>query len=276
MTDLPKVSALLPAYNAEAFLQRTLDSLAAQTWPNLEIVIADDCSTDRTPRIIAAFARGRPNVRILTREENLGWLRNTNDLMAQATGEMMFFAFHDDVIAPDYVEKLARRLMADQKAILAYSWMRTEFVSGKVRILKFRIMHQLRFWRLLRMWLMVRKHPRWVVPNRGVFRREAFTRIGGIRPNEAGEYGADWAWLLHLSALGRMVMVPEVLCFKYYQKTSLSVGWTHDARMALAQQSAGFREIDLSPASRFEKYVLRRLLTHRVVALKDKARKDPE
>ena len=61
----PRVTAMLPSYNGEAFIQRTLDSLAAQTWDNLEILIADDCSTDRTPQIVADFAAGHANVRLL-------------------------------------------------------------------------------------------------------------------------------------------------------------------------------------------------------------------
>ncbi len=275
MTGHPKISALLPAYNAEAFLQRTLDSLDAQTWPNLEIVIADDCSTDRTPEIIAAFAKDRPNVRVLARETNLGWLRNTNDLMAQATGEMMFFAFHDDVIAPDYVEKLAGRLIADPKAILAYSWTEQRHPDGRLKVMRYRAMHNVRHSRLLRVWLMAQFRSQWYLPNRGLFRSEAFRRIGGIRPNDAGEYGADWGWLLHMAALGRFVMVPEVLCWKYYQKTSLSIGWANSPDQRLALARSGLREIELAPLSAFEKNFLRRYLTRRLREREADLGKDP-
>ena len=95
----PKVTALVPCYNAAAFLDRTLYCLSSQTWPDLEILIGDDCSTDATLDVVRAFAASHPNVRVITREKNLGWLRNSNDLMAKAEGELMFFAFHDDVVA---------------------------------------------------------------------------------------------------------------------------------------------------------------------------------
>ena len=117
----PRVSALVPCYNAAEFLDKTLDCLARQTWPNLEILIADDCSTDATPRIVEAFVKAHPNVRVLPRSRNLGWLENSNDLMANATGEYCFFAFHDDLIAPTYVEKLVAALDEEPEAILAYS-----------------------------------------------------------------------------------------------------------------------------------------------------------
>ena len=92
----PKVTAMVPCYKSAGFVGLTLDCLAAQTWPDLEILIGDDHSPDDTLAVVRAFAAGRPNVRVLTREANLGWLRNSNDLMARATGELMFFAFHDD------------------------------------------------------------------------------------------------------------------------------------------------------------------------------------
>ena len=97
----------MPTYNGAQFIQRTLDSLAAQTWTNLEILIGDDCSTDDTLQIVRRFAErapGRP--RCSSAMTTSGWLRNSNDLMARAEGELMFFAFHDDVVAPTYVEQL--------------------------------------------------------------------------------------------------------------------------------------------------------------------------
>ena len=52
----PRVTALVPTYNGAEFIRRTLDSLAAQTWTNLEILIGDDCSTDDTLEIVRRFA----------------------------------------------------------------------------------------------------------------------------------------------------------------------------------------------------------------------------
>ena len=92
----PRVTAIVPAYNSEGFILEALRSLAAQTWEDLEILVGDDASTDRTLSVVKEFAAGRPNVRVVAREHNLGWLANTNDLMGQASGELMFLAFHDD------------------------------------------------------------------------------------------------------------------------------------------------------------------------------------
>lgn len=267
MTELPRVSALVPCYNAEAFLQRTLDCLAAQTWPNLEIVIADDASSDATWAVVEAFAKGRPNVVAIRRDANLGWLANSNDLMARSSGDFLFFAFHDDVVTPDYVEKLARKLMATPDAILAYSWLEVTEPNGDTAIHRFRIMHWLGFSRLLRAWIMVIDKPRWYVPNRGLFRREAFTRIGGIPRHAGGEYAADWTWLFHMVTLGRFVMVPEVLCRKFYLKTSLSKLWARTPAQVDGLVRSGLDVVDRAPLTWVERALFRWWLNRRLAAV---------
>src|SRR3954453_6455333 len=127
----PRVTALVPCFNAEEFISGTLDSLAAQSWPNMEILIADDCSSDDTVHIVSEFAQGRYNVRLVLRDQNMGWLGNSNDLMAQAKGELMFFAFHDDIVAPGYVEKLVEALRDNPQAVLSYSDMMLTELDGR-------------------------------------------------------------------------------------------------------------------------------------------------
>lgn len=251
----PKVSALLPTYNAEAFLQRTLDSLAAQTWPELEILIGDDCSTDGTPGIIRAFAEQHGNVRLVERKDNLGWLRNSNDLMAEATGDMMFFAFHDDVVAPTYVERLAEALLARPEAVLAFSDMLVTEPDGSTSAAIFSLLDDAPT-AMARGLAMARWPRNWWVPNRGLFRASAYRKVGGIHPNRQGEYSADWTWLLHLALLGDFVRVPETLCHKYYQKSSLSKGWPHSPEQQQALRRAAIAEVWGSSADTWVKLVV--------------------
>ncbi|MEV1129976.1 glycosyltransferase [Agromyces sp. NPDC049794] len=236
------MTALVPTYNGSRFIQRTLDSLAAQTWPNLEILIGDDRSTDDTLDVVRRFAEHHPNVRIVERESNLGWLRNSNDLMARARGELMFFAFHDDVVAPTYVERLAEALRTNERAVLAFSDMNVYEVDGPGRLHVFDELEGLRS-SVERGRVMVRRPGNWWVPNRGLFRSSAFATVGGIHPNEQGEYSADWTWLLGLSLIGEFVRVPEMLCEKYYTRGSLSKRWPHDETQLLALRKSGIAEI---------------------------------
>ncbi|MGX8008516.1 glycosyltransferase family 2 protein [Mesorhizobium sp. ORM8.1] len=165
----PKVTALVPCYNSSAFISRNLDSLAAQTWDDIEILVGEDNSTDTTFDIVSAFASTRDNVRILRRKQNLGWLKNSNDLMANATGELMFFAFHDDIIDPTYVEALVKALDDNPDAVMSFSDLEVIEVSGERAIWTFDSLPAAQG-SFARGRLMARQPRGWWVPNRGLFR----------------------------------------------------------------------------------------------------------
>lgn len=262
-TWTPLVTALVPTYNGAAFIQRTLDSLAAQTWPHLQILIGDDRSTDETLEVVHRFADRRPSAQVVERAANLGWLRNTNDLMSRADGELMFFAFHDDVVAPSYVEQLVEALRHNDRAVLAFSDMQVHELDGTVNLHVFDELEGLET-PMQRGRVMVRRPGNWWVPNRGLFRTSAFRRVGGIHGNEQGEYSADWTWLLGLSLIGEFVRVPEVLCTKYYTSGSLSKRWPHDATQVLALRRSGIAEIRRSSLDPLRKALLAGRLWRRV------------
>ncbi len=251
----PVVTAILPCYNAEEFLSRTLDSLAAQTWPRLEILIGDDASTDGTLQIVQAFAEGRGDTRVIARKQNLGWIGNSNDLMEQASGELMFFAFHDDVVSPTYIERLIVALQHNPCAVLAYCDLDVFSADGTRSFANFDGLSG-GMSPLARGYSMATKPRGWSVPNRGLFRAEAFHRIGGIKGHDEGEFSADWPWLLHMAILGEFERLPEALCQKFFQKTSISRNWKRSAGQQMAVVRSGIREIRQSDLGLFSKAVL--------------------
>ncbi len=74
----PRVVALVPAWQAAAFVEATLDCLAAQSWPNLEVLISVETSDDATPEIVNGYAERHANFRVVIQPERLGWIGNTN------------------------------------------------------------------------------------------------------------------------------------------------------------------------------------------------------
>ena len=72
----PLVSVCIPAYNNEGTIEETVRSVLAQTYNNLELVVVDDCSTDRTAALAEAFTDAR--VRVVRNEKNLGMAGNWN------------------------------------------------------------------------------------------------------------------------------------------------------------------------------------------------------
>lgn len=248
MSARPLVTAILPSWNAEAFIRETLACLDAQTWPALEVLVGDDASTDGTPEILRAWAEGRPGVTLILRDRNLGWVGNCNDLMARARGEYLFFAFHDDLIEPTYVEKLVGALEADPGASLAFSKMRWVQLDGSEGVVDGKGTGRQgtpyrRAARMISFWA------DWWTPNRGVFRASAYRRIGGMKRNAAGEFSADFPWLLHLAIIGRFVLVPEVLCTKVMRKQSLSLRWKHTPEQLRARNWSAAREVAASDLS---------------------------
>lgn len=96
----PLVSILVPCHNSEAWIDRTLESALAQTYPHCEIIVVDDGSTDGTPARLRGYeARG---VRIVT-QANRGASAARNRALAEASGELIQFLDADDLLAPDKI-----------------------------------------------------------------------------------------------------------------------------------------------------------------------------
>lgn len=96
------VTVVVPAFNAEATLARTLDSVLKQTHVQLELVVVDDGSTDGTRAVADAFADADPRVRVLT-QENLGLSEARNAGIRLARGAWITFLDSDDWVEPDYL-----------------------------------------------------------------------------------------------------------------------------------------------------------------------------
>ncbi|MGY1741608.1 MULTISPECIES: FkbM family methyltransferase [unclassified Blastococcus] len=117
----PLVSVLVPTYNGERFLRTTLRSALEQSHRNIELLVGDDASTDRTPEILAAVAAEDARVRVIRHETNVGGLENPRRLLAKARGEYVKFLMHDDVLGPDCVRDLVHGMQQNPEAAMAFS-----------------------------------------------------------------------------------------------------------------------------------------------------------
>jgi len=102
-----KISIIIPAYNIENYLPRALDSVIAQTWQNLEIIVVNDGSIDQTGKIIDEYAKR--DVRIIpVHKANGGASSARNAGIAVSTGEYIGFVDGDDIIEPEMYETLLK------------------------------------------------------------------------------------------------------------------------------------------------------------------------
>jgi glycosyltransferase involved in cell wall biosynthesis len=113
-----RVSILIPAYNAEKWIGRTVESALAQTWTDREIIVVDDGSTDRTFEIARRFESG--SVRVLT-QDNGGAAAARNRALGLASGEYIQWLDADDLLAPDKVAWQMRAAAEDRSELILYS-----------------------------------------------------------------------------------------------------------------------------------------------------------
>jgi glycosyltransferase involved in cell wall biosynthesis len=104
--------------------------LAAQTYPNFHVLISDDASTDSTVQNCQRFAAQDSRFNLIRQSHNLGWVGNTNPLLTAAKADNLLFAFHDDVLLPEYFSRCVAVLEANPAAIIAYSDLVTFYQTG--------------------------------------------------------------------------------------------------------------------------------------------------
>lgn len=102
----PLVSILIPVYNRERLVVECIESAQSQTYPNIEIVVCDNASTDGTWEAVSEIARSDSRVRPFRNESNVGPVHNWLRCLAESRGEYIKILFSDDLIAPTYIERL--------------------------------------------------------------------------------------------------------------------------------------------------------------------------
>ncbi len=121
----PRVSVGLPVFNGEAFLAPAIESMLGQSLEDLELVISDNGSTDRTAEICSHYAALDGRVRVERQERNRGAAWNFNRVFELARGELFKWAAHDDLCEPDFLAQGVAALDADPSVV----WCHSRFVT---------------------------------------------------------------------------------------------------------------------------------------------------
>jgi glycosyltransferase involved in cell wall biosynthesis len=224
----PLVSVVVPAYNAAWSLDETLASVCAQTYPNLEVLVVDDGSTDSTVEVATAWARRDARVRLICKP-NGGVASARNRGMHEARGAYVAPIDSDDLWEPDNLERQVAALeAAGPGAFMAFA--RTVFVDSNARPLPAAVWCP---------WETRTDTPRPPETDfRGlllrnsvangsaaVFRRDRMLEAGGYDEGMAaagGQGAEDWKLTLTLAARGRVVYVPAPTVRYRMSTTSMS------------------------------------------------------
>ena len=228
---------MLATHNRRDWLRLAMDSVLAQDYPDLELLVMDDGSTDETPALLAEYASSNPSERFrIRRHENMGQARTLNRGYEMARGEVLGYLSDDDLLAPDAVSRLVREL-ADPDVVAAYPGYHMIDEKGLVRDTIRPIEYSpLEAFRLIET----------VIGPGCLVRRPVLESTGGWDPRL--HFMADFILWMRVGLAGRVVRVPEPLASwrRHTASITLQSGAEH-GRELLRLVDLGAGVLGLSP-----------------------------
>jgi glycosyltransferase involved in cell wall biosynthesis len=205
--EVPLVSVGVPVFNGEAFLEDAIRSALAQTLGDLELILCDNASQDRTAEICSDYAARDPRVRYFRNPRNLGAAANYNLAFSHARGRYFKWLAHDDRMLPSFLAKTCRLLEERSDAVLCNTVISYIDAAGiRLGLYDSRLAGADSFAPSERFaWMVLRSHT--CVDFFGLIRREALhnSLLHG------SFHGADRALLAQLALRGRMIQLPAPL-----------------------------------------------------------------
>jgi glycosyltransferase involved in cell wall biosynthesis len=119
--SLPLVSIVLPTYNGSRYIREAIESCLSQTFPDFELIVVDDCSTDATPEIVREYVGRDRRVRYIRHEINRKLPGGLNTGFAAARGGFLTWTSDDNLYRPQFLERMVATLQAHPEAGLVYS-----------------------------------------------------------------------------------------------------------------------------------------------------------
>ncbi|MBD2449488.1 glycosyltransferase [Nostoc sp. FACHB-152] len=199
---MPKISVIIPAYNAEKTIAETIKSVQKQTFSDFELIVINDGSKDRTVEIVESIQDER--LKIFS-YENGGLPVARNRGISQATGEFIAFLDADDLWTADKLERQLIALEENPEAGVAYSWTCFMDVDEQGKPLSFLPSPRYAFTGNVYEKLLVSDF----IHNGSntLIRRQALESTGGFDPACPG--CADWDYWLRLSTRWDFVVIPK-------------------------------------------------------------------
>jgi len=198
----PLISILIPAYNYAPYVVRAIESALGQSYPNIEVVVSDNASTDDSVDRIRARFGDDPRVRLFVNESNIGMVPNFNLALERARGEFVVWLCADDFLYPHHSLTLYECFQRMPQIDVAYSVIlfcddRERIISEKTQDNIFPVDYVDARDELPAMLL---DHNQVSLPT-ALFRRELFAELGGMDP--VWQIGADWELLVRIAINGK-------------------------------------------------------------------------
>ncbi|MBD3779507.1 MAG: glycosyltransferase family 2 protein [Micrococcales bacterium] len=219
----PQVSVGVPVYNGALYLDQALAALRDQDLRDIEVVVADNGSTDDTPHIAREYAASDPRFRYVRSPRNLGVARNFNRTLALARAPLFMWHAADDVAAPGHLAACHAALAAQPRADIAFP--RVTLVDAEGEVVGHMDDEDLTFAGLTpaaRVDLLLRRSVYQSIAWGGVHRTDALRALGG----HPLFFGGDIVLAMRSALRGEWAVVPERLfaCRRHAHQNSKAVG----------------------------------------------------
>lgn len=206
----PLISIILPAYNAEPYIEECINSILNQTYTNIEILIADDKSTDNTKEIIDNYNDKR--IRTFHNEKNMGPFQTMNKLLNLSSGDYITFQGADDTSSPNRIKLQVKAFLEDKELGIVGTWGDVVSESGK--------------------WTDDIKRPitdeeikdnnfitNTFLSATAMITKDVYNKVGGFRPYLYGFGCQDYDWTSIISEQYKSKNIPKPL-YQYRQVTT--------------------------------------------------------
>lgn len=214
-----RISVVIPAFNAEEFLEECLESVASQSFREFEAIVIDDGSSDSTPEIAAWFAKRDSRFKVIT-TRNGGLSKARNVGIEFSKGELLTFLDADDCLLPDFLETLYSSHLSEKADIVRAAFIRGErFTFPEVKETKIKVLD---FHDAIKttLYQKIKLNPAWAM----LIRRDILEQVGGFR--EGILYEDLDAFYKFFERANKIVYIPQPLYFYRKNQKGLTGHWS--------------------------------------------------
>jgi glycosyltransferase involved in cell wall biosynthesis len=241
MQNGPLVSICIPVYNGDKYIDETLGYCLNQTYKNIEIIISDNCSTDKTVERIKSYSD--PRIKLFRNATNIGLVGNYIKALSYATGKYMGFLGADDGMALDVIEKeiAIMEKPGNENIVLVNSYINVINDEGKIVFRKKSITGggPLSAWWGIRSNFLYGSNTIGE-PNGSFFRKSAYDKIPEPKFRNANAWTMDLDMKFELMLHGDSYMIPEPL-----------------GMFRISSQSTSNKELKFDQARLFREYAMK-------------------
>lgn len=203
----PLVSIIIPVYNMQQFLKETLDSVLASDYPNLEVIVMNDGSTDNSLKIAQEYTSRDHRVKAYT-QPNAGVCAARNNAIKLAQGEYILPVDSDDKISPEFITNAVGKFKKDNDVKVVYS--RAEFFGNRTGE-----------WKLHDFSINLLAHKNFI-PISALYRKSDWEKAGGYCEEIIAREDWDF-WISILKNGGKAVKLPQISLYYRFRQNSKRV-----------------------------------------------------